>query len=112
MDSNERNELANLDDLQPQISLDTGSESPRRDHRQLLSKIFVQLALEVGTTTISLTDLMNIKEGSVLELDRLAGEPLVVKINGTVVGHAEVVVSGENYGLRIIDLEQIGDFAP
>lgn len=112
MDSNVRNELADLDDLQPQLSRDTEFQSPHHDKRQLLSKIFVQLALEVGTATVSLTDLMNIDEGSVLELDRLAGEPLLVKINGTIVGHAEVVVSGENYGLRIIDIEQIGDIAP
>ncbi|RRW88799.1 flagellar motor switch protein FliN [Pandoraea apista] len=109
MDSNERNEL---DDLQPEHSLESSPQVPRRNHRQLLSKIFVQLTLEVGATTISLTELMNIEDGSVLELDRLAGEPLLVKINGTIVGHAEVVVAGENYGLRIIDLEQIGDFTP
>lgn len=115
MDSNEPNDLdALLDDLPADAPADTATaaHAPRRDPRQLLAKIPVQLTLEVGTATVSLAELMNIDEGTVLELDRLAGEPLLVKVNGTTVGHAEVVVSGENYGLKVIDLENLGDFAP
>ncbi|AIO68633.1 flagellar motor switch protein FliN [Burkholderia oklahomensis] len=103
-----------LDDLAPEASDSPADaiERPRRDPMQLLAKIPVQLTLEVGSATITLAELMAIEEGSVLELDRLAGEPLLIKINGTPVGHAEVVVSGDNYGLKLLDLEQLGDFAP
>ncbi|KWH08489.1 flagellar motor switch protein FliN [Burkholderia territorii] len=106
-----------LDDLGPDgtdrpAPADAPAAAPRRDPRQLLAKIPVQLTLEVGTATVSLAELMNVEEGTVLELDRLAGEPLLIKVNGTIVGRAEVVVSGENYGLKVLDLEHLGDFAP
>jgi flagellar motor switch protein FliN len=115
MDSNESKELdALMDDLPPDSPADIlePAAAPRRDPRQLLAKIPVQLTLEVGTATVSLAELMEVDAGSVLELDRLAGEPLLIKVNGAVVGRAEVVVAGENYGLKIIDLEHLGDFAP
>jgi flagellar motor switch protein FliN/FliY len=78
---------------------------PRRDLSQMMRKIPVTLTLEVGSTRVSLQELMAIASDSVLELDRLAGEPLVIKVNGTPIGHGEVVVSGENYGLKVIDLD-------
>jgi flagellar motor switch protein FliN len=77
----------------------------RRDLSQMMRKIPVTLTLEVGSTRISLQDLMNVGPDSVVELDSLAGEPLVIKVNGTAIGHAEVVVSGENHGLKVIDLD-------
>ncbi|TBW58682.1 flagellar motor switch protein FliN, partial [Burkholderia thailandensis] len=83
MDSNEPNDLdALLDDLPTDAPADTATtaDAPRRDPRHLLAKIPVQLTLEVGTATVSLAELMNIDEGTVLELDRLAGEPLLVKV--------------------------------
>ena len=77
---------------------------PRRDLSQMMRKIPVTLTLEVGSASISLQDLVDIAPDSVVELDRLAGEPLVIKVNGTPIGRAEVVVSGENYGLRVVEL--------
>jgi flagellar motor switch protein FliN/FliY len=47
---------------------------------------------------------MSIDQDSVIELDTLAGEALVIKVNGTPIGRAEVVVSGENYGLKVVEL--------
>ncbi|GGX81551.1 hypothetical protein GCM10007386_10550 [Pseudoduganella dura] len=79
--------------------------APRRDLPQMMRKIPVTLTLEVGSARISLQDLMNIGPDSVVELDALAGEPLVIKVNGTAIGRAEVVVAGENYGLKVIDLD-------
>jgi flagellar motor switch protein FliN/FliY len=78
---------------------------PRRDLSQMMRKIPVTLTLEVGSASISLQDLVDIAPDSVVELDRLAGEPLVIKVNGTTIGRAEVVVAGENYGLKVIDLD-------
>ena len=78
---------------------------PRRDLSQMMRKIPVTLTLEVGSASISLQDLVDIGPESVVELDALAGAPLVIKVNGTAIGRAEVVVAGENYGLKVIDLD-------
>ena len=78
---------------------------PRRDIPSMMRKIPVTLTLEVGSASILLHDLMQIGPDSVVELDRLAGEPLLIKVNGTPIGRAEVVAAGENYGLRVIDLD-------
>jgi flagellar motor switch protein FliN/FliY len=48
---------------------------------------------------------MSLGRDSVVELDMLAGDPLVIKVNGTPIGRAEVVVAGENYGLKVLDLD-------
>lgn len=86
---------------------DTAPKKPRRDISQMLRKIPVTVTLEVGSARVSLHDLLSIEQGSVLELDKLAGEPLVIKVNGTPVGLAEVVVSGENYGLKVVEMEHL-----
>lgn len=83
------------------------SRAPRRDLTQMMRKIPVTLSLEVGSTKISLQDLVDISHDSVIELDTLAGEPLVIKVNGTPIGRAEVVVSGENYGLKVVELTDL-----
>ena len=64
----------------------------------------VDLALEVGRTTISVRNLLQLNQGSVVELDRLAGEPLDVLINGTLIARGEVVVVNEKYGIRLTDV--------
>jgi flagellar motor switch protein FliN/FliY len=84
---------------------DIDASRTRRDIPQMMRKIPVTLTLEVGSARISLQDLMAIGPDSVIELDVLAGEPLVIKVNGTPIGRAEVVVAGENYGLKVIDLD-------
>jgi len=76
-----------------------------RDLPQMMRKIPVTLTLEVGSARISLQELMSIGPSSVIALDVLAGEPLVIKVNGTPIGRAEVVVAGEQYGLKVIDLD-------
>jgi flagellar motor switch protein FliN len=92
---------------------DEGTEAPvaparpRRDFSQMMRKIPVTLSLEVGAARISLQDLANLNPNSVVELDTLAGEPLVIKVNGTPIGRAEVVVSGENYGLKVLELTDL-----
>ncbi|OQS41529.1 flagellar motor switch protein FliN [Chromobacterium haemolyticum] len=86
---------------------DAAARRPQRDMTQFLRKIPVRLTLEVGGADISLADLVNIENGSVVELDKLAGEPLDIKVNGTVIGRGEVVVAGENYGLRVVELNDL-----
>jgi flagellar motor switch protein FliN/FliY len=72
---------------------------------QMMRRIPVTLTLEVGSARISLQELMAIGPSSVVPLDVLAGEPLVIKVNGAAIGRAEVVVAGEQYGLKVIDLD-------
>lgn len=80
---------------------------PRRDFSKMMRRIPVTLTLEVGAARITLLDLASLQPNSVLELDSIAGEPLVMKVNGTPIGRAEVVVSGENYGLKVVELSDM-----
>ena len=64
----------------------------------------VTLAMEVGRTRISIRNLLQLNQGSVVELDRSAGEPLDVFVNGTLVAHGEVVVINEKFGIRLTDV--------
>ncbi|MTD32926.1 flagellar motor switch protein FliN [Paludibacterium sp. dN 18-1] len=99
-----------LDDMIPDNTLSASepvSVPPRRDMTAMLRKIPVTLTLEVGSATVSLHELQSIHTDSVIELDRLAGEPLLIKVNGVELGRAEVVVAGENYGLRVVELNPL-----
>lgn len=70
----------------------------------LILDVGVTLALEVGRTRIKVRDLLQLSQGSILELDRLAGEPLDVLVNGVRVGRGEVVVVNDNFGLRLTEV--------
>lgn len=64
----------------------------------------VRISMEVGSTDISIRNLLQLNQGSVVELDRLAGEPLDVFVNGTLIAHGEVVVVNEKFGIRMTDV--------
>ncbi len=64
----------------------------------------VTLSMEVGNTDISIRNLLQLSQGSVVELDRVAGEPLDVMINGTLIAHGEVVVVIDRDGIRLTDV--------
>jgi flagellar motor switch protein FliN/FliY len=64
----------------------------------------VTLSVEIGQTPISIRDLLQLNQGSVVELDRLAGEPLDVLVNGTLIAHGEVVVVNDKFGIRLTDI--------
>jgi len=64
----------------------------------------VSLSVEIGQTRISIRNLLQLNQGSVVELDRLAGEPLDVMVNNTLVASGEVVVVNEKYGIRLTDV--------
>ncbi len=64
----------------------------------------VNISMEVGRTSISIRNLLQLNQGSVIELDRLAGEPLDVLVNGTLIAHGEVVVVNEKFGIRMTDV--------
>lgn len=64
----------------------------------------VRISMEVGNTQITIRNLLQLNQGSVIELDRLAGEPLDVLVNGTLIAHGEVVVVNEKFGIRMTDV--------
>jgi len=64
----------------------------------------VTISMEIGRTQISIRNLLQLNQGSVVELDRLAGEPMDVLVNGTLVAHGEVVVVNEKFGIRLTDV--------
>lgn len=97
----------NFDDFQLEDfdtpALSQSAAVPERD-LSFFKKIPVTVTLEVASKEIALGDLMKAGEGTVIELDKLNGEPLDVKVNGSLMGHAEVVVVNDKYGLRLIDV--------
>jgi len=66
--------------------------------------VTVTLSMEVGRTRMPIRSLLQLNQGSVVELDRLAGEPLDIFVNGTLVAHGEVVVVNEKFGVRLTDV--------
>ncbi len=84
-------------------------DRPTAENLRLLENIGVKLSVEVGRTELTIRDLLRLSEGSVIELDRLAGDPLDVLVNGTPIAKGEVVMVGERFGIRfgqIIDPEK------
>ncbi|MDY0050397.1 MAG: flagellar motor switch protein FliN, partial [Halothiobacillaceae bacterium] len=64
----------------------------------------VSISMEIGRTAINIRNLLQLNQGSIVELDRLAGEPLDVLVNGTLIAHGEVVVVNEKFGIRLTDV--------
>lgn len=71
---------------------------------ELVLDIPVQLTVELGRTKISIRNLLQLAHGSVVELDGLAGEPMDVLINGTLIAQGEVVVVNDKFGIRLTDV--------
>lgn len=75
-----------------------------RPDLDVILDIPVTISMEVGRTSITIRNLLQLNQGSVIELDRLAGEPLDVLVNGTLIAHGEVVVVNEKFGIRMTDV--------
>ena len=69
----------------------------------------VTIAMEIGRSRINIRNLLQLNQGSVVELDRLAGEPMDVLVNGTLVAQGEVVVVNEKFGIRLTDIVSPAD---
>ena len=83
--------------------------SPQQTEEQkqdinLILDIPIDLSVELGRTKMAIKDLLNLTQGSVIALDGLAGEPLDILINGYLIAQGEIVVVGDNYGIRITDI--------
>lgn len=79
-------------------------EKGERVEPRVLGDIPVQVTVELGQTELTLKEILELSEGSIVELDRLAGEPLDLKVGGQLIGQGEVVAVDDNYGLRITNV--------
>jgi flagellar motor switch protein FliN/FliY len=83
---------------------DPGARADTDVNLDVILDIPVTLSMEIGRTKIPIRNLLQLNQGSVVELDRLAGEPMDVLVNGTLVAHGEVVVVNEKFGIRLTDV--------
>ena len=86
---------------QPSAEFSSDSSDKGQIHTDVLQNIPVTLSIEVGRAQIKIRDLMRLTQGSVVELDRIAGEPLDLLVNNTVVAQGEVVLVNDRYGIRL-----------
>ena len=94
-------EAAELEDF----SNDDNAFSPEQQQKlDSILDIPVVISMEVGRSKISIRNLLQLNQGSVVELDRIAGEPLDVMVNGTLIAHGEVVVVNDKFGIRLTDV--------
>lgn len=101
---NDAFEQAQLEELQDEGEPTAFAASADGPDLSVILDIPVLLSMEVGSTDISIRNLLQLNQGSVIELDRLAGEPLDVMVNGTLIAHGEVVVVNEKFGIRLTDI--------
>lgn len=94
-------ETVELEDLQEDGETITGEEKRKLD---AILDIPVTISMEVGRSHISIRNLLQLNQGSVVELDRVAGEALDVLVNGTLIAHGEVVVVNDKFGIRLTDV--------
>jgi flagellar motor switch protein FliN/FliY len=92
----------------PEGSKISRGDGPAPDLDVILD-IPVTISMEVGNTQIPIRNLLQLNQGSVIELDRLAGEPLDVLVNGTLIAHGEVVMVNEKFGIRLTDVISPGE---
>lgn len=90
-----------LDELKDTAKPITVEEHARLDS---ILDIPVTISMEVGRSKINIRNLLQLNQGSVVELDRIAGEPLDVLVNGTLIAHGEVVVVNDKFGIRLTDV--------
>lgn len=90
-----------LEELQEERGLITADEKRKLE---TILDIPVTISMEVGRAKISIRNLLQLNQGSVVELERVAGEPLDVLVNGTLIAHGEVVVVNDKFGIRLTDV--------
>ncbi|TCS42424.1 flagellar motor switch protein FliN [Reinekea marinisedimentorum] len=94
-------EVAPLEQFASTSGQEFDEDNPNLD---VILDIPVTISMEVGSTEIPIRNLLQLNQGSVIELDRLAGEPLDVLVNGRLIAHGEVVMVNEKFGIRLTDV--------
>ena len=88
----------------PELKPEASSAGSSGGGLDMILDIPVQLSVELGRTKLPIRELLHLAQGSVVELDRLAGEPLDVLVNGTLIAQGEVVVVNDKFGIRLTDV--------
>ena len=99
MDEQAESEAAGFENLE-----DDGVASDDEINLDVILDVPVDISMEIGRTKLSIRNLLKLNQGSVIELDRLAGEPMDVLVNGTLIAHGEVVVVNDKFGIRLTDV--------
>lgn len=89
-----------VEEVEPSLE-DFKPTMPGNINPEVLQNIVVNLSIEVGRAQIKIKDLMRLTQGSVVELDRIAGEPLDLLVNNSVVAQGEIVLVNDRYGVRL-----------
>ena len=98
VDDNSQKEEANGENL---VATNEEESQNGKINSEVLQGIPVTISVEVGKTSLKIRDLLRLSQGSVVELDRLAGEPLDLLVNNTVVAQGEIVLVNDRYGIRL-----------
>ena len=83
---------------------ETDGKASMMNELDMILDIPVQIAVELGRTKITIKSLLQLAHGSVVELDAMAGEPMSVYVNGTLIAQGEVVVVNDKFGIRLTDI--------
>ena len=89
---------------QAKEALSQGGNKVSAENLRVLENVEVQMTVEVGSTELKIRDLLRLNEGAVIELDRLAGDPLDILVNGTMIAKGEIVMVGERFGVRFTEI--------
>jgi flagellar motor switch protein FliN len=106
-DGSESRNIVSDESVTKEAIFETLSPQPTEVKKQdinLILDIPINLSVELGRTKMAIKDLLNLTQGSVIALDGLAGEPLDILVNGYLIAQGEIVVVGDNYGVRITDI--------
>ncbi|MBO1924539.1 flagellar motor switch protein FliN [Thiomicrorhabdus sp. 6S3-12] len=98
------NEQANASKADFEDIADSSASGKNKVDLDVLLDVPVTLQLEIGRAKVSIRNLLSYTQGSVIEMDRLAGEPLDLLVNGTLIAHGEVVVINDKFGVRLTDV--------
>ena len=98
-------EKIKIDELADEIKIgDDALNKLKIQNLDFILDIPLKVTVELGRTSVIVKDLLQLGQGSVLELDKLAGEPLEILVNGRLVAKGEVVVVNEKFGIRLTDI--------
>ena len=94
--------MSEVEDIE--LAADAGQQDMRGRNYRLLADIPIRLSVEVGSTALKLSELLDLAEGSVVELDRQAHELLDIMANGTLIARGEVVTVNGRFGIRVVEV--------
>jgi len=97
-------DAAAFPDLEEDKSQALTGEDGKDVNLDIILDVPVTISMEIGRTRINIRNLLQLNQGSVVELDRFAGEPMDVLVNGTLIAHGEVVVVNDKFGIRLTDV--------